>query len=124
VTVGRILRERGRLAEASAPCGIELLLEPFVLALQPIAFALDLASSLFRTRHVVTQPRDLFALTFDQIVAIVVGRALGRHARVMPYPRNLYKYKLLDFFAFAQVHALNEDERMAIAAGAHPRRHV
>ena len=84
------------MAEARAPGGIELFLEAFVLAFQPIAFALEVTPSLFRASQVVTQPRDLSLLTFNQIVAIITGRALVRHACVMSYPRNLYKYKLLD----------------------------
>jgi len=120
-TLGPVLRKRRRLAEASAPGGIELVLETFVLALQSIAFALDLASPLFRARHVLAQPRDLLAFTFDQLVAIITGRALIRHACVMPYPQNLYKYKLLDSFAFAQAHALNEDLEHCLDA-ARPRR--
>lgn len=95
-TLGPVFREGGRLTEAGAPGRIELLLETFVLALQPIAFTLDVAPSSFRARHVVAQPRDLTLLTLNQIVAIIAGRALARHACVMSYPRNLYKYKLLD----------------------------
>ncbi len=66
-TLGPVPRKRRRLAEASPPGGIELLLETFVLALQSIAFALDLASPLFRARHVLAQPRDLLALTFRSV---------------------------------------------------------
>jgi hypothetical protein len=86
VTLGPVLRKRRRLAKASPPGGIQLLLEAVVLALQSIAFALDLASPLLRARHVLAQPRDLLALPFDQIVAIIAWRAFVRHARVMPYP--------------------------------------
>jgi len=92
-----VFRERRRLAEPGATCRIELLLEPFVLALQPIAFALEVATSLLGARQVVSQPRDLILLALDQIGAIITGRrALIRHACVMPYRRNSYKYKVLD----------------------------
>ena len=82
------------MAEARAPGGLELLPEAFVLAFQPIAFALNVALSLFRASQVVAQPRDLTLLTFNQIVAIITSGALVRHTCVIPYPQNLYKYKL------------------------------
>ena len=95
-TVASIFREGRRLAKAGAPRGIELLLEVVVLPLQPIAFAFDVAPPVFRPRHVIAQSRDLLLLTLNQIVAIIAGWALVRHACVMSYPRDLYKYKLLD----------------------------
>jgi hypothetical protein len=57
VTVGPVLCKRRRLAEARAPGGLELVLETFVLALQSIAFAFDLASPLFRARHASSRSR-------------------------------------------------------------------
>jgi hypothetical protein len=93
-----ILRKWRSLPEARAARCVKLLFEALVLALQPIAFALGVAAVLFRTRQLVAQARDLMPLTLDQFVAILARglRALVRHAGVMPYPRNLYKYDFLD----------------------------
>jgi hypothetical protein len=64
-TLGPVFRKRRRLAEARSSGGLELLLETFVLALQAIAFALDLAALLFRAGHVVAQSRNLPLLTLN-----------------------------------------------------------
>jgi hypothetical protein len=91
-----ILRKRRGLAKAGAACRIELLFETVVRTLQPIAFALGLTALLFRARQLVAQSRDLVPLPLDQIVTIVTGGTLVRHAGFMPCPRNLYKYDFLD----------------------------
>lgn len=93
-----ILRKRCGLSEARPSCGVQLVLEALILALQAITFALGLALVLLRTRHLVTQARDLVLLALDQIVTVVAGRsrALVRHARVMPYRRTRYKHEFLD----------------------------
>jgi hypothetical protein len=86
-----IFRERRRLAEPCAPCRLQLLLDALVSPFPAITVAL-------RTGQFLTQPRDLVLLSLDQFVPIIIGqlRALVGHARVMPYPRKMYKYDLLD----------------------------
>jgi hypothetical protein len=44
---GRALRERGRLARAGAPRGVQIVFRPLVLATQPIALALQIGALAF-----------------------------------------------------------------------------
>jgi hypothetical protein len=86
-----IFRERRCLAEPRAPGRIQLLLDAFVSSFPAITVAL-------RTGQFLTQLRDLVLLSLDQIVTIRIGplRAFVGHARVMPDPRQMYKYDFLD----------------------------
>ncbi|MGH8623257.1 MAG: hypothetical protein ACRET3_14070, partial [Burkholderiales bacterium] len=73
------LGKRSGLPEPGPPRGIELILQPLIATLQPIAFALEV-------RHRVTQPRNLLLLPLDQRVAIIRRRWRPpfRHTVVMP----------------------------------------
>ena len=82
--------ERRGLSEARPARGIELVLESFVAAFQPITLALC-------ARQRAAQSRNLLLLLLDERVAIVRRRrALLGHALVMPEAWNLYKYGILD----------------------------
>jgi hypothetical protein len=70
----RTLRERGGLAEAGAPGGVELLAQPLVFAPQSLPLALDS----FQLR---AQSGYFFGLLFDQVAGAF--RPVS-HATVMP----------------------------------------
>jgi hypothetical protein len=78
----RALREGGRLPEARTPGSVQLLAQPFVLALQPIPVSLC-------ALKFCTQPVDLLSLLLDQ-VASGWFRPIA-HAIVMPELRAEYK---------------------------------
>jgi len=78
----RALREGGRLPEARTPGSVQLLAQPFVLALQPVPVSLC-------ALKFGTQPGNLFSLLFDQ-VASGWFRPIA-HAIVMPERRAEYK---------------------------------
>ena len=84
--LGSRLPKRRRLTEARPPRRVQLVLQPLVLPLQAIAFALDLAPLGLGTRQRLLQPRNLSALLLEQALHVVgTGRALSGHAGVMPY---------------------------------------
>ncbi len=88
------LRKRRGLAEPGPTGSVQLLLDPVVPPLPPIAIPLDLASLALGSREVVTQPRDLLLLPLDQVIALVAP--LRWHASVMTQSRTLYKYDFMD----------------------------
>ncbi|WP_291989167.1 hypothetical protein, partial [Luteitalea sp.] len=53
------LGKRGRLPEARAPGGVELILQPIMATLQPIPFVLELPSLTLGPRQHLAQSRDL-----------------------------------------------------------------
>ncbi len=69
---GGTLRERGGLAEAGAPCGLECVAQALVFASQSLQLG--------------AQSSELFGLFFDQ-----VGEVRLRHATVMPELATQYK---------------------------------
>jgi len=102
------------LAKAGAPRGVELILEPIALPLQAIAFACNIAARPLGARECLAQSRDLV----DQLVAgqTTDRGALARHGSVMPVPRNLYNYKILDPQRDTLPDPLNKDDRFYLLA--------
>jgi hypothetical protein len=84
---GRAFRERCRLPFARPTSQVEFVLQPLVLAAQPVAVALQ--SDAFRLR-----PFKLAPQPFNFAFAVPGSVRPFRHTEVMPESRTLYKSKM------------------------------
>ena len=97
---GRALRERGRLARAGAPRGVQIVFQPLVLAAQPITLAQQIGTLAFDASQFLAQANVVATGAHPFVAQRVIGQrgtveTIG-HASFMPVPGLEYKYGILD----------------------------